>query len=110
MNERITAQANWLAGQFNGLGAFLERMGRQAVTQSKFVNIAPTDQADKDGVYSEALFFATADPKVFNIALTGPYGSGKSSIIQSFLRKYQRPTLHISLAAFVQDADAMGGR
>lgn len=110
MNERIAALAKWLGGQFNGFGAFLESVGHQAVTQSKFVNLAPTDQADKDGVYSEALFFATTDPKVSNIALTGPYGSGKSSIIQSFLKKYQRLTLHISLAAFVQDADAVGGK
>jgi hypothetical protein len=108
MDGRIASLANWLAGQFTRLGAYLESKGHQAVTRSKFVNLAPTDQADKDGVYSEALFFAIADPKVSNIALTGPYGSGKSSIIQSFQKKYQRPTLHISLAAFVKDADNEG--
>ena len=86
------------------------KYGAPAAARSKFVNLAPTDEADKDGVYSEALFFATTDPKVSNIALTGPYGSGKSSIIQSFLKKYQRRALHISLAAFVQDADAAGSK
>jgi hypothetical protein len=50
--------------------------------------------------------FATNNAKVFNIALTGPYGSGKSSIIQSFLKKYRRPALHISLAAFVSETDS----
>lgn len=109
MNERIRVLTNWLAAQLIGLATFLESMGSSAVAQYKFVNLAPTDQADKDGVYSEALRFATTDPKISNIALTGPYGSGKSSIIQSFLKKYQRPRLHISLAAFAHEAEAVDG-
>ena len=74
--------------------------------QSKFVDLAPTDDADKAGVYSEAILFATNNAKISNIALTGPYGSGKSSIIQSFLKRYRRPALHISLASFVPEADS----
>lgn len=73
--------------------------------KSDFVDLAPTDKADKDGIYSKALLFATKNPKVRNIALTGPYGSGKSSIIQSFLKNYHGATLHISLAAFVPDSE-----
>ena len=49
------------------------------------------------------MLFATTNPRVSNIALTGPYGSGKSSIIKSFLKSYRRPTLQISLAAFLPD-------
>ena len=77
--------------------------------QTKFVDLAPTDKADEGGVYSEALLFATNNPRVSNIALTGPYGSGKSSIIQSFLRRYPRPSLQISLAAFLPEAASTGG-
>ncbi|RWY91465.1 ATP-binding protein [Rhizobium leguminosarum] len=106
MGERIATLTDWLGGWLTNFGAFLEAIGRPAVIKAKFVNLAPTDQADKDGVYSEALLFATTDPKVNNIALTGPYGSEKSSIIQSFLKRYQRPALHISLAAFVKEASA----
>ena len=109
MKERVIRFAHWFAGRLNGLATMLEQMGRPAETQSKFVDLAPTDQADNSGVYSEALFYATNNAKVSNIALTGPYGSGKSSIIQSFLRKYRRPALHISLAAFVPEADTIGG-
>lgn len=69
--------------------------------ESKFVDLAPTDKADKAGVYSAALTEATSNPRVMNIALTGPYGSGKSSIIKSFLKHYERPVLQISLAAFM---------
>lgn len=76
---------------------------------SKFIDLAPTDKADESGVYSEALLFATNNPRVSNIALTGPYGSGKSSIIQSFLKRYPRPSLQISLAAFLPEAASTGG-
>ncbi|RUM24617.1 ATP-binding protein [Rhizobium vallis] len=48
---------------------------------------------------------ATNNPNVSNIALTGPYGSGKSSIIKTFRKKYGRPVLQISLAAFLPEAD-----
>lgn len=110
MQERFTILAHWFAGQLHRLATLLESAGRPAVTKSKFVDLAPTDQADRAGVYSEALLYATDNAKVCNIALTGPYGSGKSSIIQSFLKRYRQRALHISLAAFVPDADAVGGK
>ncbi|NLS18795.1 hypothetical protein HGP16_19815 [Rhizobium sp. P40RR-XXII] len=47
---------------------------------SRFIDLAPTDKADPAGVYSSALTEAIENPRVMNIALTGPYGSGKSSI------------------------------
>tara|TARA_R110002051_G_scaffold97308_4_gene167468 strand:- start:315 stop:3848 length:3534 start_codon:yes stop_codon:yes gene_type:complete len=78
--------------------------------QSKFIDLAPTDKADEAGVYSDALSYATNNPRVSNIALTGPYGSGKSSIIKSFLKKYRRPVLQISLAAFLPEATSTGGQ
>ncbi|MNU94111.1 hypothetical protein D3C71_840650 [compost metagenome] len=98
-------------GFINSLNRFvfwLESKEGSADIQAKFVDLAPTDKADEAGVYSEAILFATNNAKVSNIALTGPYGSGKSSIIQSFLKKYRRPTLHISLAAFVPEAVSEG--
>lgn len=80
----------------------------------KFVDLAPTSQADKNGTYSEALNFATNNPNVFNIALTGPYGSGKSSVIKSFLKEYNqkpnRAALEISLASFVSELDVDDGK
>lgn len=71
----------------------------------RYVDLAPTDKADRSGIYSDALTYATNNPNVSNIALTGPYGSGKSSIIKTFLTKYERPVLQISLAAFLPEAD-----
>ncbi|WP_234906728.1 YobI family P-loop NTPase [Rhizobium rhizogenes] len=81
-------------------------IARKAIEKpSKYVDLAPTDQADEHGIYSDALMEATSNRNVSNIALTGPYGSGKSSIIKTFRGKYRRPVLQISLAAFLPEAD-----
>ena len=93
----------WLSNKLNDWANKLENKNDGVST--KFVDLAPVDDADNNGIYSEALHFATNDPKVFNIALTGPYGSGKSSIIQSFLKTYRQPPLHISLAAFIAESE-----
>ena len=106
MTRFFIALAHWFARRLNDFAALLERVGLPDETQSKFVDLAPTDKADKAGVYSEAIHFATNNSKVTNIALTGPYGSGKSSIIQSFLIKHRPRALNISLAAFVPGDDA----
>lgn len=97
---------SWLINNLNRSLSWLESKNRSTGRQSKYVDLAPTDEADKEGVYSETILFAINNAKVSNIALTGPYGSGKSSIIQSFLKKYGRPVLHISLAAFAPEADS----
>jgi hypothetical protein len=71
---------------------------------STYVDLAPTDKADPSGVYSDALMYAIQNPDVMNIALTGPYGSGKSSIIKTFLGRYKKSVLQISLASFLPEA------
>ena len=105
MNKTITSFVRRLIKGLDSIVSWLERKYYADDMQSKFVDLAPTDDADKEGTYSEALRFATNNPKISNIALTGPYGSGKSSIIQSFLKTYRRPVLHISLATFITEAD-----
>ena len=104
MIKTITSLILWIIKSLNSIVTWLESEDHSVDMQSKFVDLAPTDEADKAGIYSEMILFATNNAKVYNIALTGPYGSGKSSIIQSFLKKYQRPALNISLAAFVPEA------
>lgn len=106
MKKAIVTLALWLSNGFNKVALMLKDDNLHAKKQSKFVDLAPTDKADENGVYSEAMLFATSNLKVSNIALTGPYGSGKSSIIQSFLRSYRGSALHISLASFAPDTDS----
>jgi hypothetical protein len=106
MKSRTTSVLRWISVQLGRTATFLDKLTHPASAGSKFIDLAPTDEADKEGVYAEALTYATNNERVFNIALTGPYGSGKSSIIKSFLKRYPRPALNISLAAFVPGVDA----
>lgn len=85
-------------------------MSPKEIPVSRFVDLAPTSSADQTGIYHEALKFATNNDEVLNIALTGPYGSGKSSVIKSFLLKYPRPKLELSLASFLPEGEVPGVR
>ena len=49
-----------------------------------FHDLAPTDEMDASKEYFKALDWALKNDKITNIALSGPYGSGKSSIIRGF--------------------------
>ena len=104
MNTSLTRIGRWISDKLIEIAEALRLRSASPVGPAKFADLAPTDEADQGGVYSAALKFATDSPDVSNIALTGPYGSGKSSIIRSFLKFYPRQALHISLAAFLPEA------
>lgn len=56
-------------------------------SKTLYMSLAPkTDLADSK--YFEALRFALQDYSIHNIAIAGKYGSGKSSIISSFLTRH----------------------
>lgn len=60
---------------------------------------------EDDGVYSHLLWEAVCDKEVQNIAVTGPYGSGKSSVIKAFQKKHPEfKYLNLSLANFHEQA------
>lgn len=72
--------------------------------RSSFTDLAPSDKADKDGTYSKAITFALENSRVKNIALTGPYGSGKSSIIRTYEKNNKKYRfMNVSLASFKED-------
>lgn len=67
----------------------------------KYEDLAPNENAERCEKYCEALEWAIENDKVSNIALTGPYGSGKSSILRTFENQYVKyKYLNISLASF----------
>ena len=79
---------------------------------SEYRDLTPTDSVDNGDEYIEALNWAFQNKKVRNIALTGPYGAGKSSIIETLLRKndedksalnkIRSSALKISMATFLK--------
>lgn len=69
-------------------------------TASKFIDLMPLDNAGEVESYCQALGYAMDNNKIKNIAITGPYGSGKSSLIKTFESKHAYKFLNISLASF----------
>lgn len=71
-----------------------------------YSSLSPIANGDKEGHYSKALQWALEnreDEDIKNIALTGPYGSGKSTILKTFQKNYKGTELkflNISLATF----------
>lgn len=70
-----------------------------------FFDLTPVNNADPDKTYAKALSFAIDNPSIKNIALSGPYCSGKSSIIKTYFEQCKYKFLNISLASF-KDCDA----
>ncbi len=67
-----------------------------------FENLTPTDNVNNNGIYECSLKYGLDDENIKNIALSGAYGSGKSSILKTFEKKYKNKYefLNISLADF----------
>ena len=63
-----------------------------------FEKLAPIDTADID-VYEEAIDFAFENDDIRNIAISGAYGSGKSSLLATYKKTHEdKKFIHISLA------------
>lgn len=68
-----------------------------------FETLAPIDDTDID-VYEEAIEFAFKRDDIKNVAISGAYGSGKSSLLASYKKKHpSKQLIHISLAHFEPD-------
>jgi len=87
-------QTKYSPNQFNSVG---------------YSSLSPIDNGDENGHYSQALLWALKNRRkedIKNIALTGPYGSGKSSILKTFQKNYKGKDLrflNISLATFKEE-------
>ena len=63
---------------------------RKGMKHSEYGDLLPVDNIQNGDEYITALRWAFENKKIRNIALTGPYGSGKSSIIETFLAEDER--------------------
>lgn len=67
----------------------------------QYLPLTPIQNADEDKAYTEMLTYAVSQQDINNIAITGPYGAGKSSVILTFQKfNPQWNYLNISLATF----------
>lgn len=75
-----------------------------SVIPTDFSDLAPLDSIDNTSEYLNALDWALKNRRIRNVALCGPYGAGKSSIINSYLKSHadaQQKSLRISMATFM---------
>ena len=53
----------------------------------KFERLTPIDNVDLD-VYEEAINYAFENPDIKNVAISGAYSAGKSSVLASYKKKH----------------------
>ena len=83
-----------------------EEINRRIPKKNEFTDLAPIDNVKNGAEYLKALHWAIKKKKVKNIALAGPYGAGKSSIIDTYLKKHRiirNKSLRVSMATFVEN-------
>ncbi|WFQ93842.1 hypothetical protein [Mycoplasma feriruminatoris] len=83
-----------------------------ANNESKFVSLAPIILDKPDDIYDEALDFALSKEQKFitNIAITGPYGSGKSTIWSSYEAKRKEKLGNVITVSFSKYYESLGKR
>ncbi|WP_316840034.1 hypothetical protein [Pedobacter gandavensis] len=87
----------------------METINLNTTPQHAFQSLSPISNADPEGEYTKALTWALKNRKqadIKNLAITGTYGSGKSSILKTFQAQNSDPDLsflNISLATFKEE-------
>ncbi|MBD7911967.1 hypothetical protein [Clostridium cibarium] len=72
----------------------------------QYEDLAPKDDVDKKGHYTQALDWSIDNENIYNIAMTGSYGSGKSSLLRTYQKKrLNNHYLNISLASFYEQIE-----
>lgn len=97
---------------FSSIVAFLSKWFVPAWAQRNFLtsnpysfdDLTPVDDIEKGEIYCKTLEWALSNSQIRNIAVTGPYGSGKSSVIKTFAKQHSEfKYLNISLASFREE-------
>lgn len=98
--KSISQAIVWAVRQLSNLDAWLTGNAEND-NPKKYEDLAPSRAIENGSDYFEALDFALRNREVKNVALTGTYGSGKSSILKAYqARRPQYRFLNISLATF----------
>lgn len=102
----------WLSKRFINIITYLDsRLTDYAFNPNanNYQDLSPSDSIDDKKLYSNMILWGIKNPNVTNIAITGPYGSGKSSIIRTFQKRNPKfRSVNISLASFDELKDSEG--
>lgn len=86
------------------LSHFLNLLESEINGNNNYHTLAPTDDAENVDTYIQSLDWALKNKhRIKNIAISGAYGSGKSSVIKTFIKRNKNihyKFLNISLATF----------
>lgn len=71
----------------------------------RFEKLTPISNSEL-GIYEDAIDFVFDNDDVRNVAISGAYGAGKSSVLESYKAKHKdKKYVHVSLAHFNENAD-----
>lgn len=86
--------------------------GKSESVEVSYSDLTPTTDCDRQSVYCRALEWALQNPQIRNLALSGPYGSGKSSVLKKFREKpgVGGRCIDISLASLSKTTEDLSGK
>lgn len=96
LNETLPAIIKYLS-------RYLRKINDRASFENpdEFEDFGPVLLSEEEDKHSKRIKYAIDNPEILNLALTGPMGSGKSTILKTFEYNYkQYKCLNISLATF----------
>lgn len=77
----------------------MRKESKMSNSQIKFEKLTPIQNYDLN-IYEDGLNFIFENKDIKNAAITGPYGAGKTSLIETFKKTSNKSFIHISLAHF----------
>lgn len=100
-NMTSITKTNTLDYTVTDLKEMVENQNRNLSSNKRYFDLLP-DEDGSDYTSFTALEEALDNPRIHNIAITGSYGAGKSSIIKSFIKSnhVENKCIEISLASF----------
>lgn len=84
---------------FNVIAILVRKESKMSNDQIKFEKLTPIQDYNLS-IYENGLNFTFENQDIKNVAITGPYGSGKTSLIETYKKKSNMNFIHISLAHF----------
>ncbi|WJH37119.1 hypothetical protein N6H14_16455 [Paenibacillus sp. CC-CFT747] len=91
---------------FEKLHSLIESKSKS--TESLYEPLVPSDNVDPDGTYLNALDWSLQNKEIKNVALSGPYGSGKSSLLKTFEKINNKRYDFLNISLLTTQAERTG--